>query len=335
MTRDPAPELLPFDLTGRRVFVAGHRGMVGAALIRRLKRERCEVLTADRCALDLTRQAATEEWLRHHRPDVVIAAAAKVGGIAYNNAFPVDFLSDNLAIELNLINGAFAVSVRKLLFLGSSCIYPRLAPQPMTEDMLLSGPLEPTNQWYAIAKIAGMKLVEAYRRQHGADYISLMPTNLYGPGDNYHPEHSHVPAALIRRFHEAKLAKAPSVTVWGTGKPRREFMAVDDLADACVFALKHYSGDGFLNVGTGRDVTIAEFAKLVAAVVGYAGEIVFDTSRPDGTPQKLLDVSGLTKLGWSAGTDLRAGLAAAYHDFQTGDGEREARAGVHKVNERP
>ncbi|MCL2430907.1 MAG: GDP-L-fucose synthase [Alphaproteobacteria bacterium] len=322
MTSDPAPALLPFDLTGRRLFVAGHRGMVGAALIRRLKRERCEILTADRCALDLTRQAATEEWLRHHRPDVVIAAAAKVGGIAYNNAFPVDFLSDNLAIELNLINGAFAVSVRKLLFLGSSCIYPRLAPQSMTEDMLLSGPLEPTNQWYAIAKIAGMKLVEAYRRQYGADYISLMPTNLYGPGDNYHPEHSHVPAALIRRFHEAKLAKAPSVTVWGTGTPRREFLAVDDLADACVFALKHYSGDGFLNVGTGHDVTIAEFAERVAQVVGYAGQIVFDISRPDGAPQKLLDVSRLTKLGWSAGTDLGAGLAAAYQDFQKDAGQQ-------------
>jgi GDP-L-fucose synthase len=327
MTCDPAPALLPFDLTGRRVFVAGHRGMVGAALIRRLKGERCEVLTASRGALDLTRQAATEKWLRDNRPDVVIAAAAKVGGIAYNNAFPVDFLSDNLAIELNLINAAFAASVRKLLFLGSSCIYPRLASQPMTEDMLLSGPLEPTNQWYAIAKIAGMKLVEAYRRQHGADYISLMPTNLYGPGDNYHPEHSHVPAALIRRFHEAKLAKAASVSVWGTGKPRREFMAVDDLADACVFALKHYSGDRFLNVGTGRDVTIAEFAALVADVVGYSGEIAFDTSRPDGTPQKLLDVSALTKLGWTARTDLRAGLAAAYRDFHTGAGRGIERDG--------
>jgi GDP-L-fucose synthase len=317
MTRRPVPEL-PFDLTGQRVFVAGHRGMVGAALLRRLRGERCEVLTVDRAAVDLTRQAATEEWMGDNRPDIVIAAAAKVGGIAYNDAFPVDFLSDNLAIELNLINAAFAVSVRKLLFLGSSCIYSRLAPQPMTEDMLLSGPLEPTNQWYAIAKIAGMKLVEAYRRQHGADYIALMPTNLYGPGDNYHPEHGHVPAALIRRFHEAKLANAPSVAVWGTGKPRREFMAVDDLADACVFVLKNYSGDHFLNVGTGRDVTIAEFAKLVADVVGYSGEIVFDTSRPDGMPRKLLDVSRLTKLGWTARTDLRAGLAAAYQDFQAG-----------------
>jgi GDP-L-fucose synthase len=315
MTRELAQTALPLDLTGRRIFVAGHRGMVGSALVRRLKREHCEVLTADRHALDLTRQADTEEWLRHHRPNVVIVAAARVGGIAYNNAFPVDFLADNLAIELNLISGSFAIGVRKLLFLGSSCIYPRLAPQPMNEAVLLTGPLEPTNEWYAVAKIAGVKLVEAYRRQHGADFIALMPTNLYGPGDNYHPEHSHVPAALIRRFHEAKLAKARSVTVWGTGRPRREFLAVDDLADACVFALKNYSAERILNVGTGRDVTIADFARLVAGVVGYAGDIVFDSSRPDGAPRKLLDVSALTNLGWSARTELRDGIAAAYRDF--------------------
>ncbi len=320
MTLEQAPTALPFDLTDRCIFIAGHRGMVGAALVRRLRSEARKVLTVDRGVLDLTRQADTEEWLRDNRPDVVIVAAAKVGGIAYNNTFPVDFLADNLAIELSLINGAFATGVRKLLFLGSSCIYPRLAPQPMTEDMLLTGPLEPTNEWYAIAKIVGIKLVEAYRRQHGADFISLMPTNLYGPGDNYHPEHSHVPAALIRRFHEAKLAKARTVSVWGTGKPRREFMAVDDLADACVFALKHYSGDRFLNVGTGRDISIAEFARLVADVVGYGGEIVFDTTRPDGAPQKLLDVSVLTKLGWTARTSLREGIAAAYQDFQNGAG---------------
>jgi GDP-L-fucose synthase len=320
MTREPiiAALRLPFGLTGQRIFVAGHRGMVGSALVRRLKSEHCEVITADRRALDLTRQADTEDWLRHNRPDVVIVAAARVGGIAYNNAFPVDFLADNLAIELNLIGGSFAIGVRKLLFLGSSCIYPRLAPQPMTEDTLLTGPLEPTNEWYAIAKIAGVKLVEAYRRQHGADFISLMPTNLYGPGDNYHPEHSHVPAALIRRFHEAKLAKAHSVAVWGTGQPRREFLAVDDLADARVFALKNYSDGRVLNVGTGRDVTVADFARLVADVVGYAGDIVFDTSRPDGAPQKLLDVSRLTKLGWTARTELREGIAVAYQDFLKG-----------------
>jgi GDP-L-fucose synthase len=318
MTSVPAARALPFDLTGKRVFVAGHRGMVGAALLRRLASERCDVLTADRRAVDLTRQADTEGWLRDNRPDVVVVAAARVGGIAYNNACPVDFLADNLAIELNLIRGAFAVEVGKLLFLGSSCIYPKLAPQPMREDMLLTGALEPTNEWYAVAKIAGIKLVEAYRRQYGADFISLMPTNLYGPGDNYHPEHSHVPAALIRRFHEAKLAKAASVSVWGTGRPRREFLAVDDLADACVFVLKNYSGDQFLNVGTGRDLTIADFAKLVADVVEYAGSIVFDTSRPDGAPQKLLDVSRLAQLGWTARTELRAGIAAAYRDFLGG-----------------
>ena len=320
MTREPIVTglPLPFDLAGRRIFVAGHGGMVGSALMRRLKSEHCEVLTADRGALDLTRQADTEEWLRHNRPDVVVVAAARVGGIAYNNAFPVAFLADNLAIELNVIGGSFAIGVRKLLFLGSSCIYPRLAPQPMTEEMLLTGPLEPTNEWYAVAKIAGVKLVQAYRRQYGADFISLMPTNLYGPGDNYHPEHGHVPAALIRRFHEAKLANAPSVTVWGTGRPRREFLAVDDLADACVFALKSYSDGRILNVGTGRDITVADFARLVADIVGYAGDIVFDTSRPDGAPQKLLDVNRLAKLGWTARIELREGIAVAYQDFLKG-----------------
>jgi GDP-L-fucose synthase len=310
-----APKALPFDLVGKRIFVAGHRGMVGAALGRRLASERCAVLTADRRTIDLTRQADTEGWFRDNRPDVVVVAAARVGGIAANNAYPVDFLANNLAIELNLIRSAFATGVAKLLFLGSSCIYPKLAPQPMREDMLLTGALEPTNEWYAVAKIAGIKLIEAYRRQYGADFISLTPTNLYGPGDNYHPEHSHVPAALIRRFHEAKLAKAASVSIWGTGRPRREFLAVDDLADACVFVLKNYSEDGFLNVGTGRDLTITDFAKLVADVVGYAGNIVFDTSRPDGAPQKLLDVSRLAQLGWTARTELRAGIVAAYQDF--------------------
>jgi len=304
-----------FDLAGRRIYVAGHKGMVGSALMRRLASEGAELVAADRATLDLARQAETEAFLRERRPDVVIVAAARVGGIAFNDACPVDMLADNLAIELNLIRGAFAIGVRKLLFLGSSCIYPRLAPQPLTEEMLLTGALEPTNQWYAVAKIAGIKLVEAYRRQHGADFLSLMPCNLYGPGDNYHPEHSHVPAALIRRFHEAKLAQAPTVTVWGTGRPRREFMAADDLADACAFVLKHYSGDAFLNVGTGRDITVADFARLVADVVGYGGDIAFDPSRPDGTPQKVLDVSRIARLGWTARTELRAGIAAAYRDF--------------------
>jgi GDP-L-fucose synthase len=304
-----------FDLAGRRVYVAGHKGMVGAAIVRRLASESCTILGAERSVLDLTRQADTEKWLLAQKPDVVVVAAAKVGGIAFNSAFPVDFLADNLAIELNVIRGAHAAGVGKLLFLGSSCIYPKLAPQPIVEDMLLTGPLEPTNEWYAVAKIAGIKLIEAYRRQYGADFISVMPTNLYGPGDNYHPEHSHVPAALIRRFHEAKTAGAASAIVWGTGRPRREFLSVDDLADACVFALKHYSSDGFLNVGTGKDISIAEFAALVAEIVGFRGEIAFDPSRPDGTPRKLLDVSRLSELGWRAKIGLREGVAAAYADF--------------------
>jgi len=304
-----------FDLKGRRVFVAGHAGMVGSALVRRLAGGDCEVLTAPRRAVDLTRQADTERFIADHKPDVVVVAAARVGGILANSSLPANFLDENLAIALNLIGAAHKAGVRKLLFLGSSCIYPREAPQPMTEDAMLTGPLEPTNQWYAVAKIAGLKLAEAYRRQHGDDFISLMPTNLYGPGDNYHPEHSHVPAALIRRMHEAKLAGTPSVTIWGSGKPRREFLYVDDLADACVFALEHYSDTGFLNVGTGTDLSIAEFARLVADVVGYRGELRYDLTRPDGTPQKLLDVSKLSALGWRAKTDLRTGLAAAYADF--------------------
>jgi GDP-L-fucose synthase len=300
--------------------------MVGSAVVRRLALEQCKLLTVDRTVVDLTSQSDTEHWIGEAKPDAVIVAAAKVGGIAYNNAYPVDFLFDNLAIALNVIRASYRAGVQKLLFLGSSCIYPRSAPQPMTEDMLLTGPLEPTNQWYAVAKIAGIKLVEAYRRQYGADFISVMPSNLYGPGDNYHPEHSHVPAALIRRMHEAKVSGAPTVTIWGTGRPRREFLAVDDLADACVFALKNYSGSKFLNVGTGKDTTIAEFAQLVADVVGYQGEFVFDTSKPDGAPQKLLDVSELVRLGWRAKTPLREGIAAAYADFlATGAGRGRAR----------
>jgi GDP-L-fucose synthase len=311
-----------FDLAGKRVYVAGHGGMVGTALLRRLRSESCEILTVDHADLDLTRQAATEQWIGTAKPDAVILAAGKVGGIAFNNAYPVDFLADNLAMALNVICASHAAGVKKLLFLGSSCIYPRLAPQPMDEDMLLTGPLEPTNEWYAVAKIAGIKLAEAHRRQYGADFISVMPTNLYGPGDNYHPEHSHVPAALIRRLHEAKLSGAPTVTVWGTGRARREFLAVDDLADACIFVMKHYSGSKFLNVGTGGDITIGEFAQLVADVIGYGGRLVFDPSRPDGAPQKLLNVSELTRLGWRAKTPLREGIAAAYANFLTNAGER-------------
>jgi len=304
-----------FELSGRRVHVAGHKGMVGSAIVRRLAGEGCEILVADHASLDLADQGATEQWLARNKPDAIFHAAARVGGIHANSTYPAEFIADNLAVALNVIRGAHAAGVKKLMFLGSSCIYPRLAPQPMSEDLLLTGPLEPTNEWYAVAKIAGIKLCQAYRRQFGADFISVMPTNLYGPGDNYHPEDSHVPAALIRRFHAAKAAAAPSVVVWGTGAPRREFLAVDDLADACVFVMKHYSGDGFLNIGTGADVTIADFARMVAEVVGYAGKIAFDTARPDGAPQKLLDVSRLDALGWRARTPLRDGLAAAYADF--------------------
>ncbi len=307
-----------FDLAGKRVFVAGHNGMVGAAIVRRLAQERCDVLTVERRALDLTRQQSTEDWLNENRPDVVVAAAGRVGGIAANNSFPVEFLADNLAIELNLIRASHAVGVQKLLFLGSSCIYPKFSQQPISEDQLLKGELEPTNEWYAVAKIAGVKLCQAYRREYGSDFISAMPTNLYGPGDNYHPEHSHVPAALLRRFHEAKMAKQPTVIVWGTGLPRREFMYVDDLADACVFLLKRYSDEEHINVGTGLDLTIADFAAMVAKTVGYTGRIEFDRSRPDGTPRKQLDVSRLATLGWSARTSLAEGLTKAYADFLSG-----------------
>ena len=288
--------------------------------MRRLVGEGCEILTVPRQALDLTQQSDTERWLEQMKPDAVFLAAGHVGGIFANDTYPADFIANNLAIGLNVIRGSYQAGVKKLLALGSSCIYPKLAAQPMSEDALLTGPLEPTNEWYAVAKIAAIKLCEAYRKQHGADFISAMPTNMYGRGDNYHLKNSHVPAALIRRFHEAKLANAPTVTVWGTGKPRREFLCSDDLADACVFLMKHYSDLGFLNVGTGEDVAIADFASEVAQVVGYMGKIAFDTARPDGPPQKLLDVSKIKKLGWSAKIRLREGLAIAYADFLAGGG---------------
>jgi len=307
-----------FDFRGKCVFVTGHNGLAGSAIVRRLASEGCEVLTAERRTLDLRQQEPVEAWLGKHRPDAVINAAGQVGGIYANDAFPADFLVDNLAIGLNVIRGAHKAGVRKLLALGSSCIYPRLAPQPMNEESLLTGPLEPTNEWYAVAKIAAIKLCEAYRKQHGADFISVMPTNLYGIGDNYHPDHSHVPAALIRRFHEAKVSGARAVTVWGTGRPRREFLSSDDLADACIFVMKHYSDARFLNVGTGKDITITEFAETVRDVVGFDGEIAYDTSRPDGPPQKLLDTTRLTVLGWAPKVSLRDGLAVAYRDFLKG-----------------
>lgn len=310
---DTAP--LQFDLRGKRVYVAGHTGMAGAAIVRRLKSEGCELLTADRRTLDLTRQDATEAWISNARPDAIFLAAGRVGGIYANDTFPADFIADNLAIALNVMRAAVAAKVKKLLFLGSSCVFPRNAPQPMTENMLLTGALEPTNEWYAVAKIAGIKLAQAYRRQFGVDFISVMPTNLYGPGDNYHPENSHVPAALIRRLYEAKQQGAAQVSVWGSGTPKREFLGADDLGDACVFVMKRYSGEQFLNVGTGKEIGIREFAELVAEVVGYKGRLAFDTGRPDGAPRKLLDVSKLTALGWTAKTPLREGLRVAYADF--------------------
>ena len=306
----------PYSLAGKRVYVAGHRGMVGAAIVRRLAQEGCEILTASRAALDLKDQAAVGRWFESNRPEAVFLAAAKVGGILANNTLRAEFLYDNLIIAANVIEAAHRANVEKLMFLGSSCIYPKLAPQPLREDALLTGPLEPTNEPYAIAKIAGIKLFEAYRDQYGCDFISVMPTNLFGPGDNYHPEHSHVVAALIRRFHEAKTTGAKSVAVWGTGTPRREFLYVDDLADAAFHLMRVHSSAELVNIGTGRDIAIAEFARLVAKTVGYSGELTFDTSKPDGTPRKLLDVSRLDALGWRATTPLDAGLARAYASYR-------------------
>jgi GDP-L-fucose synthase len=305
----------PFELQGKTVFVAGHGGMVGAALVRRLARENIELLTIKRSEVDLRDQAAVFRWFAKARPQVVFLAAAKVGGIVANNTLRAEFIYDNLIIATNVIHAAHTNGAEKLMFLGSSCIYPKLAPQPLREDCMLTGPLEPTNEPYAIAKIAGIKMVEAYRSQYGSDFINVMPTNLYGPGDNYHPEYSHVVAALIRRFHEAKVSGISDVVVWGTGTPRREFLYVDDMADACVHLMKNYSGGELVNIGTGEDITIAEFARLVAATVGYTGEISFDTSRPDGTPRKLLDVGRLAKLGWRARTSLEDGIRLAYRAY--------------------
>jgi GDP-L-fucose synthase len=305
----------PFELQGKTVFVAGHGGMVGAALVRRLARENIELLTIKRSEVDLRDQAAVFRWFAKARPQVVFLAAAKVGGIVANNTLRAEFIYDNLIIATNVIHAAHTNGADKLMFLGSSCIYPKLAPQPLREDCMLTGPLEPTNEPYAIAKIAGIKMVEAYRSQYGSDFINVMPTNLYGPGDNYHPEYSHVVAALIRRFHEAKVSGISDVVVWGTGTPRREFLYVDDMADACVHLMKNYSGGELVNIGTGEDITIAEFARVVAATVGYSGEISFDPSRPDGTPRKLLDVGRLAKLGWRARTSLKDGIRLAYRAY--------------------
>jgi GDP-L-fucose synthase len=312
-----APAL--FSLAGKRVFVAGHRGMVGAALVRRLASGQCEVLVAGRDALDLRDRAAVRAWFARERPEVVMLAAARVGGVLANATRPAEFLLDNLLIETAVLEAAHASDVAKLLFLGSSCIYPRLAPQPMREDALLTGPLEPTNEAYAIAKIAGLKLAQAYRREHGSDFIAAMPTNLYGPGDSYDPEASHVLPALIRKVAEAKQTGGP-VTIWGTGKPRRELLYVDDCADACVFLLERYSDEAPINVGTGEDLSILELTQVVMRVLEHDGPIEHDLSKPDGSPRKLLDVSRINALGWQARTPLEDGIARAYADWRAGGG---------------
>ena len=306
---------MTFDLRGKRVFVAGHRGMVGSAVVRRLAGEDCEILTVARSELDLLDQAGVRRWMAEHRPDAVVMAAAKVGGILANDTLPVDFLHENLVVQTNVMESAFRSEVRKLLFLGSSCIYPKLAPQPIPEDALLTGPLEPTNEWYAIAKIAGLKLCQAYRRQHGVDYISAMPASLFGPGDNFDLSSSHVIPGLMRKAHEAKRAGGKTLEVWGSGTPMREFLHVDDAADALVWLLKTYSDDSHVNVGSGKDITIAELARTVATVVGADAEITFDPTKPDGTARKLMDVSRLFATGWRPRYSLRSGLEQTYAWF--------------------
>ena len=306
---------LEYPLKGKRVWVAGHRGMVGAALLRRLAREDCEILTASRSEVDLTRQSEVENWVQDRRPEAVFMAAAKVGGILANDRNPVDFLYENLMIAANITHASFNANVEKMLFLGSSCIYPKHASQPMQENALLTGPLEPTNEWYAIAKIAGIKLAQAYRRQNGANFISAMPTNLYGPGDNFDLQTSHVVPALMRKAHQAKLAGAGSFEIWGTGSARREFLHVDDCAEALVLLMQRYNGYDHINVGSGTDTTIADLAQLVANVVGFTGHITKDETKPDGTPRKLLDISRLTTLGWTPRLSLRDGLSDTYEWF--------------------
>lgn len=299
-----------------RIFVAGHRGLAGSAIVRRLQAEGySNLLLRSSAELDLRQQAAVEHFFATQRPEYLFLAAAKVGGILANDRYPVDFLQDNLQIQTNVIDAAYRHGVRKLVFLGSSCIYPKHAPQPMPESCLLTGPLEPTNEWYAIAKIAGVKLCQAYRRQYGFDAIAVMPTNLYGPGDNFDLQNSHVLPALLRKFHEAKRRGDGEVVVWGTGTPRREFLHVDDLADACLFLIRNYTSAEPVNVGRGEDISIAELAALVADVVGFSGRLRFDTSKPDGTPRKLLDIGRLRALGWSPRVELREGIESTYRWF--------------------
>jgi GDP-L-fucose synthase len=305
-----------YPIAGKRVWVAGHRGMVGGALVRRLEREDCQILTATRRECDLRRQSEVERWMARARPEVLLVAAARVGGILANDSYPAEFLYDNLMIEANLIHAAHQSGVEKLLFLGSSCIYPKLAPQPMHEECLLEGQLEPTNQWYAVAKIAGIKLCQAYRRQYGSDFISAMPTNLYGPGDHFDLLASHVVPALIAKMHAAKAAGAEEVEVWGSGRPRREFLHVDDLADACIHLLQVYSDELHINVGCGEDLTIAELAETIRRVVGFGGRLRYNAERPDGTPRKLLDISRLKALGWHPRIPLEEGLADAYRWYR-------------------
>ena len=299
-----------------RIYVAGHRGLVGSAIWRELERRGfSHLIGRTHAELDLLDAAAVQKFYAQEKPDYVIDAAAKVGGILANDTEPAEFLFQNLQIQNNLIHGAYQARARKLLFLGSSCIYPRLAPQPMKEEYLLSGPLEPTNQWYAVAKIAGIKLCQAYRRQYGCDFISAMPTNMYGPNDNYDLQHSHVLPALIRKFHEAKTASAPTVTCWGTGSPLRDFLYADDLARACVFLLENYSEEEFINIGYGKEVSVRELTETVKRIVGFAGDIVWDTTKPDGMPRKLMDSSRLFALGWRPQVDLDTGIRLAYEDF--------------------
>ncbi len=309
-----SPDII-FPLQGKRVWVAGHKGMVGSAIVRRLERENCETLTVDRKTVDLADQAQVRNWVSDAKLDAIFFAAAKVGGIFANDTYPADFIYDNLVIEVNIIEAAYRSQVPKLLFLGSSCIYPKFAPQPITEDALLSGPLEPTNEWYAVAKIAGIKLCQAFRKQYGCDFISAMPTNLYGPGDNFDLNTSHVVPALMRKAHEAKLRGDKAITVWGTGSPRREFLHVDDCADALVHLMRVYSGDQHVNVGSGEDVTILELVKLVNSVVGFGGEIVHDLSKKDGPPRKLMSADKIRALGWAPKISLPDGLASAYQAF--------------------
>ena len=304
-----------YTLSGKRIYVAGHNGMVGRAVVRALEKEACTILTAERSDADLIRQSEVENWMQAQKPDAVIVCAGRVGGVLANDSYPADFIYDNLMIEANIIRAAHDIGVEKLLFLGSSCIYPKMAPQPMPEEALLTGALEPTNEWYAIAKIAGIKLCQAYRKQYGADFISAMPTNLYGPFDNFDLQSSHVIPALMRKCHEAKQAGAESMDVWGSGKVMREFLHVDDCAAGIVFLLKNYSDMQHVNLGTGEDVTIIELAETIKKVVGFDGSLTFDASKPDGTPRKLLDVSKIHQLGWRHQYDLEAGLKSAYDWF--------------------